>query len=112
MTHTAEIEDDDRVHAGLSHQREAFGEGRDQDGCASGLKHLDGVRLEGTGERLDAAASPDRDRGAEDRAMALVDAVEGAEGKRARGRVRREGLESPDDPHGECGRAGACRPPR
>ena len=57
------------------------------------------------------ARAGQRHRGAQDGAVAEMDAVEDAERDGARPRVRREGLESPDDPHEGSAPAACARPP-
>ena len=96
-----EGDDYGRVDPGLGDQLEPLLEGGDGDRRALGLEHLERVRIERAREGLQ-AGEPRLSHGrAEDRTMAQVDAVERAEHDDARVGLRRVGLESPDDPHGE-----------
>ena len=67
--------------------------------------YLERMGVEGARDRAGAERARARGREVEDLLVSQVDPVEGAEGDDARRRVRRGGLESPDDPHGVSARA-------
>src|SRR5439155_1153173 len=111
-----EVEDDGAVHAAGGDELEPLVERRDQLRRAAGLEHLEGMWLKGTRQRRRAGGARVGDGRAEDDAMAEMDAVEDAEGDRARAALRRDGRKAPDDPHAPfspavcCGRSSPLRP--
>jgi hypothetical protein len=85
--------------AGARDQSESLVQRGDRQGRPTGLQHVGRMRIERARDRRSADRLRTRDGRLEDRPMAEMDAVEDAERDHARTRVRREGLECPDDPH-------------
>jgi hypothetical protein len=69
------------------------------------LEHLRRMRVEGAGERLDGGGASPRYPGRQNRPVREVDAIEDSEGHRGGRSVRRVGLETLHDPHGESASA-------
>src|SRR5205807_2113099 len=105
-----EVQHDGAVHAAGADERQALVERRDGQWCAVRLQHLQRVRLEGARQRGRARGARVSDRGTKNRPVAEMDAIEDAEGDRARSPLRRDGRKAPDDPHAPFSPAERCAP--
>ena len=93
------------VDPGLADQLEPLVEGRNGKRRTIGLEYLHRVAVERARHRPELGLPRPSHGGAEDGAVAQVNAVEGAERDSAGDPLRPVGLESPDDLHEGCARA-------
>ena len=100
-----EWQHDRRIETDLGDQIDPLGQGGDGRGHPVRLQHLHGMGIERARERLQAEHARPAHRPHQDLAMADMDTVEDAEGDDGGRRVRRDGCQSADDPHGEVARA-------